>query len=221
MNFLKFFTTIIFFLFLSNIATADINIDARYVILQDHHSQKILFEKGFVYIEVPDVAASIKGKNREEFYLDHLHVFSKNSLLYLARQNRLKKLIIAAKSAGADSIKLQMRDVLSFYSKEKLESEYISPFGTTFLEYRLGLELDDDQLLMVDNLCKELNINYFFSVLDKKSYYRLQKFKLDLLLSTIYPSMKKRFEKNLLSNTPSLFIFDLYRLSYLCYISRK
>lgn len=91
--------------------------------------------------------------------------------------NRLKKLIIAAKSAGADSIKLQMRDVLSFYSKEKLESEYISPFGTTFLEYRLGLELDDDQLLMVDNLCKELNINYFFSVLDKKSYYRLQKFK--------------------------------------------
>lgn len=56
--------------------------------------KKILFEKGFVYIEVPDVAASIKGKNREEFYLDHLHVFSKNSLLYLARQNRLKKLIL-------------------------------------------------------------------------------------------------------------------------------
>ena len=50
---------------------------------------------------------------------------------------------------------------------------------------------------------------------------RLQKFKLDLLLSTIYPSLKTRFEKNLLSNTPSLFIFDLYRLSYLCYISRK
>ena len=49
----------------------------------------------------------------------------------------------------------------------------------------------------------------------------LQKFKLDLLLSTIYPSLKTRFEKNLLSNTPSLFVFDLYRLSYLCYISRK
>jgi len=50
---------------------------------------------------------------------------------------------------------------------------------------------------------------------------RLQKFKLDLLLSTIYPSLKTRFEKNLLSNTPSLFIFDLYRLSYFCYISKK
>lgn len=91
--------------------------------------------------------------------------------------NRLKELITAAKSGGADSIKLQMRDVQSFYSREKLESEYISPFGTTFLDYRLGLELTDDQLLMVDNLCKQLNINYFFSVLDKKSYYRLLKFK--------------------------------------------
>ena len=91
--------------------------------------------------------------------------------------NRLKELITAAKSGGADSIKLQMRDVHSFYSKEKLESQYVSPFGTTFLDYRLGLELSDDQLLIVDNLCKKLNINYFFSVLDKKSYYRLLKFK--------------------------------------------
>ena len=91
--------------------------------------------------------------------------------------NRLKELITAAKSGGADSIKLQMRDVESFYSREKLESEYISPFGTTFLDYRLGLELTDEQLLIVDDLCKQLKINYFFSVLDKKSYYRLLKFK--------------------------------------------
>ena len=45
MNFLKYFTIIIFFLFFSNSTSADINIDARYVILQDHYSQKILFEK--------------------------------------------------------------------------------------------------------------------------------------------------------------------------------
>tara|TARA_Y100001970_G_C14198151_1_gene839403 strand:+ start:328 stop:972 length:645 start_codon:yes stop_codon:yes gene_type:complete len=57
-------------------------------------AKKILFEKGFVYIEVPDVVASKNGKSREEFHLDHLHVFSKNSLLYLARQNKLEKLIL-------------------------------------------------------------------------------------------------------------------------------
>lgn len=91
--------------------------------------------------------------------------------------NRLKELITASKAAGADSVKLQIRDVHSFYSKEKLESEYISPFGVTFLDYRLGLELSDEQMLIVDDLCKQLDINYFFSVLDKKSYYRLLKFK--------------------------------------------
>ena len=65
---------------------------------------------------------------------------------------------------------------------------------------------------------KLINANY---IRISRIKNRLQKFKLDLLLSTIYPLLKKRFEKNLLSNTPSLFIFDLYRLSYLCYISRK
>lgn len=65
---------------------------------------------------------------------------------------------------------------------------------------------------------KLINANY---IRISRIKNRLQKFKLDLLLSTIYPSLKTRFEKNLLSNTPSLLIFDLYRLSYLCYISRK
>ena len=65
---------------------------------------------------------------------------------------------------------------------------------------------------------KLINANY---IRISRIKNRLQKFKLDLLLSTIYPLLKKRFEKNLLSNTPSLFIFDLYRLSYLCNISRK
>jgi hypothetical protein len=65
---------------------------------------------------------------------------------------------------------------------------------------------------------KLINANY---IRISRIKNRLQKFKLDLLLSTIYPSLKTRFEKNLISNTPSLFVFDLYRLSYLCYISRK
>lgn len=45
--------------------------------------RKLLEKKGFIYIEVPDgIAAknSLEGKNREEFYLDHLHVFSVKSL---------------------------------------------------------------------------------------------------------------------------------------------
>ena len=35
---------------------------------------------GFLYVEVPDVAASNEGPGREEFYVEHLHVFSPLSL---------------------------------------------------------------------------------------------------------------------------------------------
>ena len=56
--------------------------------------KKILNKNGHLYIEVPDIAAAKLGKNREEFHLDHLHVFSKSSLLYLSRQLKLKKLNI-------------------------------------------------------------------------------------------------------------------------------
>jgi len=45
MNSLKFFLTIILFSIFCNFASAEVNIDARYVILQDHHSKKILFER--------------------------------------------------------------------------------------------------------------------------------------------------------------------------------
>jgi SAM-dependent methyltransferase len=39
---------------------------------------------GFVYVEVPDVAAAIDGPDREEFTIDHHHVFSPASLAILA-----------------------------------------------------------------------------------------------------------------------------------------
>lgn len=52
-----------------------------------------------------------------------------------------------------------------------------------------------------------------------KTYYLLKKFKLDNLLKLIYIIFNKNLEKQLKSKNPSLFIFDLYRLSYLCYIS--
>jgi len=65
-------------------------------------SKKLLTKKGFVYIEVPDGGAASKnknGKNREEFFVDHLHVFTKKSLrkcielsgLKLARLKSIKE----------------------------------------------------------------------------------------------------------------------------------
>ena len=39
-----------------------------------------LKDTSYIYIEVPDVVAAHKGKNRQEFGLEHFHVFSMSSL---------------------------------------------------------------------------------------------------------------------------------------------
>ena len=39
---------------------------------------------GFVYVELPDVAAAIDGPDREEFFIEHHHVFSAASVALLA-----------------------------------------------------------------------------------------------------------------------------------------
>ena len=46
-------------------------------------SKKLLIKNGYIYIEVPDGSAASKhldNKYREEFFVDHLHIFSKKSL---------------------------------------------------------------------------------------------------------------------------------------------
>lgn len=40
----------------------------------------LLKKQGFMYIEVPDASAFVKGKTREEFSVEHLHVFTVKSL---------------------------------------------------------------------------------------------------------------------------------------------
>ncbi|HBB3047257.1 TPA: N-acetylneuraminate synthase [Escherichia coli] len=95
--------------------------------------------------------------------------------------DRLKSMIVAAKQAGADYIKLQKRDVESFYSREKLESPYNSPFGTTFRDYRHGIELNEEQFSFVDSFCKEIGIGWFASILDMPSYEFIRQFEPDMI----------------------------------------
>lgn len=85
-------------------------------------------------------------------------------------RHRLERMIRAARAAGADHVKLQKRDVDSFYTAEQLASPYVSPFGRTFGDYRRQLELDRDDFEFVDALCRDLGIGWFASVLDQPSF---------------------------------------------------
>ena len=45
--------------------------------------KKLLSNRGFIYLEVPDAAAQLRGREREEFLSGHIHIFSEKSLKIL------------------------------------------------------------------------------------------------------------------------------------------
>ena len=61
---------------------------------------------------------------------------------------KIRKMVRLSKDAGADIVKIQKRNVLSFYTKEELQIYYKSPFGTTLKDYR-EVELDDELIKSV------------------------------------------------------------------------
>ena len=80
-----------------------------------------------------------------------------------------------AKQDGADFVKVQKRNVDKFYTSEQLESHYDSPFGRTFRDYRNQLELSDEDFFKLDEICNDLEIPWFLSVLDETSFNFLEK----------------------------------------------
>ena len=52
--------------------------------------------RSFIYIEVPDVAAAIQGASREEFFIEHHHVFSLASLSICLQRSGLRPCQIGA-----------------------------------------------------------------------------------------------------------------------------
>lgn len=109
--------------------------------------------------------------------------------------HRLEAMIRAAKAAGADFIKLQKRDVNTFYSAEQLAKPYTSPFGTTFGDYRHGVELSTEQIEQVKALCERLGIGWFMSILDKPSYDYIKQFNPSMIKLPSTISEKKEYLK--------------------------
>lgn len=52
-------------------------------------SARFLADRGFIYVEVPDAYAAKDGKNREEFFIEHHHIFSMKSVTHLAEESNL------------------------------------------------------------------------------------------------------------------------------------
>ena len=83
---------------------------------------------------------------------------------------RLRNMVRLAKDAGADLIKVQKREVESFYTPEELDSPYDSPFGKTLRDYRMAVEMGRDMFELLIEECYKHEIGWFSTVLDYPSY---------------------------------------------------
>ncbi|MDD5392921.1 MAG: N-acetylneuraminate synthase family protein [Thiothrix sp.] len=110
-------------------------------------------------------------------------------------RERLKAMIRLTKEAGADYIKLQKRNVESFYKAETLSKPFKSPFGTTFREYRHGLELTKEDFEWVDSFCKKIGIGWFASILDEPSFEFIKQFNPALIKLPSTISEKKMYSQ--------------------------
>jgi N-acetylneuraminate synthase len=122
---------------------------------------------------------SISQSNEQDSILTRPHsvaVVAEMTTNHFGERYRLERIIRAVKAAGADYVKLQKRDVDSFYTQKQLKSDYHSPFGKTFADYRHAIELSAEDFDFVDQLCKKIGIGWFASILDEKSYHFMMQF---------------------------------------------
>ena len=89
---------------------------------------------------------------------------------HMGNLNLLLRMVEAATWAGADIIKMQKKDVATFYSEEKLSSSYESPYGKTYQDYRTIFEFDHEDYQRFDAKCVAENIPWFSTVQDAASY---------------------------------------------------
>jgi len=90
--------------------------------------------------------------------------------------NLAKKLIKAAKKAGADAVKFQKRTIELVYTKENLKSLRDSPWGKTVEEQKRGLELNEKEYDEINKLCNDIKITWFASCWDLESLKFIKKY---------------------------------------------
>lgn len=95
---------------------------------------------------------------------------------HMGNLNLLLRMVDEAAGAGASVIKMQKKDVERFYSKEKLDTRYESPYGKTYRDYRTIFEFDEATFRVFDARCRERGIDWFATAHDLESLAFLERF---------------------------------------------
>ena len=91
-----------------------------------------------------------------------------------------KEIILAARDAGANAVKLQKRNNPSLYTKDMFDSPYDNrnSYGDTYGEHREFLEFGRDEYRELKAYCDELEVTFFATAFDRPSADFLEEFDL-------------------------------------------
>ena len=95
---------------------------------------------------------------------------------HMGNLNLLLKMTEKAGELGCDYIKMQKKDVNTFYTPEKLSRPFKSPYGQTYGEYRNIFEFDKEDTKRFDTACNKADIKWFATVQDIPSLQFMQEF---------------------------------------------
>lgn len=87
-----------------------------------------------------------------------------------------KRLIDAAKDAGANAVKFQKRTIEAVYTQEELDKPRESPFGTTNGALKRALEFGQADYEAIDTHCKAVGVEWSASCWDTESVGFIQRF---------------------------------------------
>jgi sialic acid synthase SpsE len=99
---------------------------------------------------------------------------------HMGNLNLLLRMVQAASEAGCSYIKMQKKEVETFYSEEKLNAPYRSPYGQTYRDYRTIFEFSREDFERFDRKCEEYGIAWFATVQDLRSLCFMLQFDLPL-----------------------------------------
>ncbi len=88
-----------------------------------------------------------------------------------------KDMVVKAKETGVDAVKFQKRTPELCVPKEQRDMMRETPWGyITYMEYRERVEFSKEDYQEIDNLCRELKIDWFVSPWDEHSVDFMEEF---------------------------------------------
>ena len=95
--------------------------------------------------------------------MSEVYVIAEIGINHNGNMDLAKELVFGAYQSGCDAVKFQKRTIEEVYTKEELDRDRESPWGTTNREQKEGLELNIDQYKELYEFSKNLGLDFIVS----------------------------------------------------------